>query len=47
MSTHSSRTPDEWARVIANAYAAKTRPPLTRKILDEVQAVIAEGRVRQ
>jgi hypothetical protein len=43
MSTHPSRTPDEWARVIANAYAAKTRPPLTRKILDEVQAVIAEA----
>jgi len=43
MSTHPSRTPSEWARVIADAYAAKTRPPLTRKILDEVQAVIAEA----
>jgi hypothetical protein len=43
MSRHPGRTFDEWAKVIADAYAAKVRPPLTRKIMDEVQAVIAEA----
>ena len=43
MSRHPSRTPEEWARVIADAYAAKARPPLTRQILDDVRAVIAEA----
>ena len=43
MSRHPSRSTDEWATVIANAYAAKTRPPLTSKILDEVRSIIAEA----
>ena len=43
MSTHASRSPDEWAAIITDAYAAKTRPPLTRKLVDEVRFVIAEA----
>jgi uncharacterized protein YdhG (YjbR/CyaY superfamily) len=43
MSTHPGRTVDEWAGIIAEAYAARTRPPLTRQLVDEVRHVIAEA----
>jgi len=43
MSTHPSRSADEWAGIIAEAYAAKTRPPLTRQLVDEMRAIVAEA----
>ena len=43
MGTHPSRTADEWAGIITEAYAARTRPPLTRHSVDEVRQVIAEA----
>jgi uncharacterized protein YdhG (YjbR/CyaY superfamily) len=43
MGTHPGRTADEWAGIISAAYAAKTRPPLTRQLVTEVRQVIAEA----
>jgi hypothetical protein len=43
MGTHPGRTADEWAGIISEAYAAKTRPPLTRQLVTEVRQVIAEA----
>jgi hypothetical protein len=43
MGTHLGRTADAWAGIIAEAYAARTRPPLTRQLVDEVRQVIAEA----
>lgn len=43
MSTHPSRTADEWAGIITEAYTAMTRPPLTRQLVAEVRQVIAEA----
>jgi hypothetical protein len=42
MSTHPSRSAEQWAGIIAEAYAAKTRPPLTRQLVDEVRDIVAE-----
>ena len=41
MGTHPGRTADEWAGTISEAYAARTRPPLTPQLVDEVRQVIA------
>ena len=43
MSTHPSRSAEEWAGVIAEAYAVKTRPPLTLQLVDEVRTIVAEA----
>src|SRR6195952_4381321 len=42
MSTHPGRSAEQWAGGIAEAYAAKTRPPLTRRLVDEVRTIVAE-----
>ncbi|WP_244424552.1 hypothetical protein [Methylobacterium nodulans] len=43
MSTHPGRSADEWAGIIAEAYAAETRPPLTRHLREEVRVIVAEA----
>ena len=43
MSMHSGRSAEEWAAIIADAYAAQTRPPLTRSLVEEVRDIIAEA----
>ena len=42
MSTHPGRSAEEWAEIIAEAYAAKTRPPLTRQLVGEVREIVAD-----
>ena len=42
MSTHPGRSAEQWAGIIAEAYASKTRPPLTRQLVDEVREIVAE-----
>lgn len=43
MSTHPSRSADEWGRIIADAYAAQTRPPLTRQLMDDIRSIVADA----
>ncbi|MDR7038574.1 MULTISPECIES: hypothetical protein [Methylobacterium] len=43
MSAQRTRSADEWAAIIAEAYAAKTRPPLTPQLLAEMRLVLAEA----
>ncbi|WP_336486366.1 hypothetical protein [Methylobacterium nigriterrae] len=43
MRTHPGRTADEWAGIITEAYAAKARPPLTKQLIDEMRAIVAEA----
>ncbi|GEP03370.1 hypothetical protein [Methylobacterium oxalidis] len=43
MSAQRTRSADEWADIIAGAYAAKTRPPLTPQLLMEMRAVLLEA----
>ena len=43
MSTHPGRSADEWADILAEAYAAKTPPPLTHALVDEVRTIVAEA----
>lgn len=42
MGAHPSRSVEEWATVIADAYAAKTRPPLTPRLVSEVRDILTE-----
>lgn len=43
MSAGTARTAEEWARVIAEAYAAGTRPPLTDHLVARVQGALASA----
>lgn len=43
MSAHPGRSAEEWAGLIAEAYAAKTRPPLTRNLVEDVRGVVADA----
>ncbi|WP_407530428.1 hypothetical protein [Methylobacterium oryzisoli] len=43
MSTHLGRSAEEWARIIAEAYGAGTRPPLTPRLLEEMRIILAEA----
>ena len=42
MSKHPSRSAEEWAEIITEAYAAKTKPPLTRRLVDEMRTIFAD-----
>ena len=43
MGAHPSRSVEDWASIITDAYAAKTRPPLTSRLVGEVRGVLAEA----
>ncbi|KAB1072465.1 hypothetical protein [Methylobacterium planeticum] len=43
MSAHPSRSAEEWGRIIADAYAAQTRPPLTPQLLEDVRGIVVEA----
>lgn len=42
MSAHSGRPAAEWGSIIAEAYAAKARPPLTPGLISEMGDIITE-----
>lgn len=42
MSAHPVRSAEKWAGIVAEAYAARTRPPLTRQFVEDVRDVVAE-----
>lgn len=43
MSTQSGRSAAEWGSIIADAYASKTRPPLTPGLVGEMREIITEA----
>ena len=43
MSAHSCRSAAEWGSIIADAYAARTRPPLTPGLLNEIRDILTEA----
>ncbi|WP_026190613.1 hypothetical protein [Methylobacterium sp. 4-46] len=43
MNRYPGRPADEWARIIAEAYAAEARPPLTQRLLEEMRVIITEA----
>src|SRR6478609_4136809 len=43
MPAHPSRSAEEWGLIIADAYAAQTRPPLTPQLLQDIRGIVADA----